>query len=49
MTDYEQDMKILEKMDQDNILEYVWENLMDDIEDMMRDAYEPDDSYYDRD
>jgi hypothetical protein len=42
-------MKILEKMDQDNILEYVWENLMDDIEDMMRDAYEPDDSYYDRD
>lgn len=48
MTDYEQDMKILEKMDQDNILEYVWENLMDDIEDMMRDAYEPDDSYYDR-
>ena len=49
MTDYEQDMKILEKMDQDNILEYVWENIMDDIEDMMRDAYEPDDSYYDRD
>lgn len=49
MTNYEQDMKILEKMDQDNILEYVWENLMDDIEDMMRDAYEPDDSYYDRD
>lgn len=49
MTDYEQDMKILEKMDQDNILEYVWENLMDDIEDMMRDASEPDDSYYDRD
>lgn len=49
MTDYDQDMKILEKMDQDNILEYVWENLMDDIEDMMRDAYEPDDSYYDRD
>jgi hypothetical protein len=42
-------MKVLEKMDQDNILEYVWENLMDDIEDMMRDAYEPDDSYYDRD
>ena len=49
MTDYDQDMKILEKMDQDNILEYVWENLMDDIEEMMRDAYEPDDSYYDRD
>lgn len=49
MTDYDEDMKILEKMDQDNILEYVWENLMDDIEDMMRDAYEPDDSYYDRD
>lgn len=49
MTNYEQDMKILEKMDQDNILEYVWENLMDDIEDMMRDASEPDDSYYDRD
>jgi hypothetical protein len=42
-------MKILEKMDQDNILEYVWENLMDDIEDMMKDASEPDDSYYDRD
>ena len=38
MTDYDDDLKILEKMDQDNILEYVWENLMDDIENMMRDA-----------
>ena len=35
-------------MDQDNILEYVWENLMDDIQDMMRDVSEPDDRY-DRD
>ena len=48
MTDYEDDLKILEKMDQDNILEYVWENLMDDIKSMMRDACEPDDRY-DRD
>ena len=47
MTDKE-NMKVLENMDQDIILEYVWENLMDDIEDMMRDAYEPDDRY-DRD
>ncbi len=48
MTDYDDDLKILEKMDQDNILEYVWENLMDDIQDMMRDASEPDERY-DRD
>mgnify|MGYP001172411032 CR=1 FL=1 len=48
MTDYDNDFKILEKMDQDNILEYVWENLMDDIQDMMRDAYDYDDRY-DRD
>ena len=33
-------------MDQDNILEYVWENLMDDIQDMMRDASEPDDNHW---
>jgi hypothetical protein len=46
MTDYENDMKILEEMDQDNILEYVWENLMDDIQDMMRDASEPDDNHW---
>jgi len=48
LTDYDDDLKILEKMDQDNILEYVWENLMDDIQDMMRDVSEPDDRY-DRD
>ena len=48
MTDNKGDMKVLEEMDQDTILEYVWENLMDDIEDMMRDASEPDDRY-DRD
>ena len=48
MTDYKGDMKVLEEMDQDTILEYVWENLMDDIKDMMRDASEPDDRY-DRD
>ena len=47
MTDKE-NMKVLENMDQDTILEYVWENLMDDIQDMMRDASEPDDRY-DRD
>jgi len=47
MTDKE-NMKVLENMDQDIILEYVWENLMDDIQDMMRDASEPDDRY-DRD
>ena len=46
MTDYDDDLKILEKMDQDNILEYVWENLMDDIQDMMRDASEPDDNHW---
>tara|TARA_R110002167_G_scaffold65187_3_gene184210 strand:- start:3833 stop:3955 length:123 start_codon:yes stop_codon:yes gene_type:complete len=40
-------MKILEKMDQDNILEYVWENLMDDIKDMFENEYE--DDRYDRD
>ena len=38
MTDKD-DMKVLEKMDQDTILEYVWENLMDDIQDMMRDEF----------
>jgi hypothetical protein len=47
MTDYDTDMKILEKMDQDNILEYVWENLMDDIKDMFENEYE--DDRYDRD
>ena len=47
MTDKE-NMKVLENMNQDTILEYVWENLMDDIQDMMRDASEPDDRY-DRD
>jgi len=47
MTDKE-NMKVLENMNQDIILEYVWENLMDDIQDMMRDASEPDDRY-DRD
>jgi hypothetical protein len=47
MTDYEDDLKILEKMDQDNILEYVWENLMDDIKDMFANEYE--DDRYDRD
>ena len=47
MTDKE-NKKVLENMDQDIILEYVWENLMDDIQDMMRDASEPDDRY-DRD
>ena len=47
MTDKD-NIKVLENMNQDIILEYVWENLMDDIQDMMRDASEPDDRY-DRD
>ena len=47
MTDKD-NIKVLENMNQDTILEYVWENLMDDIQDMMRDASEPDDRY-DRD
>ena len=47
MTCTHTDMKILEKMDQDNILEYVWENLMDDIKDMFENEYE--DDRYDRD
>ena len=45
MTDYKGDMKVLEEMDQDTILEYVWENLMDDIKDMFANEYE-DDRYY---
>ena len=45
---YKDNIKVLENMNQDIILEYVWENLMDDIQDMMRDASEPDDRY-DRD
>ena len=32
-------------MDQDNILEYVWENLMDDVKDMFANEY----GWYDRD
>jgi hypothetical protein len=40
----EKDMKILDQIDDDVILDYVWDNLMDDIQDMMNDASEPDDS-----
>jgi len=40
----EKDTKILDQIDDDVILDYVWDNLMDDIQDMMNDASEPDDS-----
>ena len=43
----EKDMKILEHIDDDVILDYVWDNLMDHIQDMMRDASEPDDGWRD--
>ena len=42
----EKDEKILDQIDDDVILDYVWDNLMDDIQDMMRDASEPDDNHW---
>ena len=47
MTDEEKDREILEDMDDDIILDYVWDNLTDEVMQMVQDSYDDDRDYRD--
>jgi|TARA_B110000196_G_scaffold286867_1_gene270815 hypothetical protein len=47
MTDEEKDMEILENMDDSIILDYVWDNLTDEVMQMVQDSYDDDRDYRD--
>ena len=47
MTDEEKDMEILEKMDDGVILDYVWDNLTEEVMQMVQDSYDDDRDYRD--
>tara|TARA_R110000824_G_scaffold52025_1_gene144633 strand:+ start:183 stop:326 length:144 start_codon:yes stop_codon:yes gene_type:complete len=47
LTDEEKDREILEDMDDDIILDYVWDNLTDEVMQMVQDSYDDDRDYRD--
>jgi hypothetical protein len=47
MTDEEKDREILEDMDDSIILDYVWDNLTDEVMQMVQDSYDDDRDYRD--
>ena len=47
MTDEEKDRETLENMDDSIILDYVWDNLTDEVIEMLQDSYDDDRDYRD--
>jgi len=47
LTDEEKDMEILEKMADGVILDYVWDNLTEEVMQMVQDSYDDDRDYRD--